>query len=121
MSKYIKQTNPFVVPTNDGKLIEEHFGLASSSHKNFSVAHMVAPPKWSEPHQQPEFDEITIMISGQKKIEIDGEEVILKAGESLFINKGARIKYSNPFDEKAEYWSVCLPAFSLDLVKRESE
>jgi hypothetical protein len=35
------------------------------------------------------------------------------------IKKGARIKYSNPFDEEAEYWSVCMPAFSIDAVNRE--
>ncbi len=119
MSKYIKQSEPFRVPTNDGKLIDEHFGLVSSSHKNFSVARMIAPPNWSEPYQQPEFDEITIIISGQKKVEVDGQETIISAGETLLVNKGARVRYSNPFDKPAEYWSVCLPAFSLDLVHRE--
>jgi hypothetical protein len=40
---YIKQDKPFVVPTTDGKLIEEHFGLASVKQPNLSIAHMVAP------------------------------------------------------------------------------
>ena len=26
MKKYIKQSSPFIIPTLDGKLIEEHFG-----------------------------------------------------------------------------------------------
>lgn len=117
--KYFKQTKPFRIPTTDGKLIEEHFGLASSRTSGFSIAHMVAPPGWSEPHQNPQFDEITIMIRGRKRVEIDGETVEIQAGETLLIEKGARIRYSNPYNEEAEYWSVCMPAFSMALVGRE--
>lgn len=117
--KYFKQTKPFRVPTIDNKLIEEHFGLASTRTEKFSVAHMVAPPYWSEPHQKPAFDEITIVIRGRKMIEVDGEEVVLSAGETLLVKAGARVKYSNPFDEETEYWSVCVPAFDINTVNRE--
>lgn len=116
---YYKQDKPFVVPTTDGKLIEEHFGLATTKNSNLSIAHMVAPPGWSEPHQNPEFDEYTLISRGKKKFEVDGEEIIVSAGESIFIKKGSRVRYSNPFEEECEYWSVCLPAFSIDLVHRE--
>ncbi len=81
MKKFIKQSSPFVVPTTDNKLIEEHFGMASTGNSAFSVAHMVAPPFWSEPYQTPLFDEITMMVKGKKQIEIDGETVILSAGD----------------------------------------
>lgn len=80
---------------------------------------MVAPAGWSEPHQTPEFDEFTLIISGKKQFEIDGEVVVLEKGHSILIEKGARVRYSNPFQEECEYISVCLPAFSLDLVNRE--
>lgn len=119
--KYIKQTNPFRVPTSDGKLIEEHFGHASTRTAGFSVAHMVAPAHWSEPHQTPEFDEITIVTRGSKTIEIDGESVEVKAGETILIKAGARIRYSNPNDHETEYWSVCIPAFDINAVNREEE
>lgn len=115
---YIKQDKPFVVPTTDGKLIEEHFGT-STKDTNISIAHMVAPAGWSEPHQNPEFDEYTLVSRGKKKFEVDGEEIIISAGESILVKKGSRVRYSNPFDEECEYWSVCLPAFSMDLVHRE--
>jgi mannose-6-phosphate isomerase-like protein (cupin superfamily) len=120
MKKYFVQQAPFVVPTNDGKLIEEHIGRASNGEDRFSAAHMVAPPGWSEPHQTPQFDELTIMVSGKKQIEIDGDIVVIEAGQTLFIQAGARIKYSNPFDEPANYWSICIPAFSIDTVGREN-
>ena len=116
---YFKQDNPFIVPTTDGKLIEEHFGLASTKNSDISIAHMVAPAGWSEPHQHPEFDEYTLVSSGKKMFEIDGEEIILSAGQSILIKKGCKVRYSNPFNEECEYWSVCMPAFSLDLVHRE--
>ena len=116
---YYKQKNPFIVPTDDGKIIKEHFGLASTEESNFSFAHITAPPGWSEPFQTPEFDEITFMIKGRKKIIINEEELILNSGESIHIKKGCRVQYSNPFDEKAEYVSVCIPAFSPELVNRE--
>ncbi|MEC9296336.1 MAG: cupin domain-containing protein [SAR324 cluster bacterium] len=118
-SSYVLQQEPFVVPTTDGKLIEEHFGRVISNEPGLSIAHMVAPSGWSEPYQNPEFDEYTMMIRGRKQIEIDGEIVTLKVGESLLVRKGARVRYSNPFEEEAEYWSVCVPAFSIDLVNRE--
>ena len=116
--KYKIQKNPFVVPTTDGKLIQEHWGN-STGNSEISIAHMIAPPHWSEPHQTPEFDEFTIIMRGKKQFEIDGETVVLEAGQSILIQKDARIRYSNPFEEECEYLAICLPAFSMDLVNRE--
>ena len=120
MSKYIKQSSPFVVPTDDGKTIREHFGLASINDGNYSVAHMVAPAGWGEPPQTPEFDEITFVFRGQKQIVIDDNDtVILGPGESLLTKSGCKVQYSNPFQEECEYLSICMPAFSLKRVHRE--
>ena len=116
--KYKIQANPSVVPTNDGKLIEEHWGN-STGNSNISIAHMVAPSGWSEPHQSPDFDEFTLIIKGKKQFEIDGEIQVLEAGQSILIQKGARVRYSNPFDSECEYIAICLPAFSMELVNRE--
>ncbi len=116
--KYKIQKSPFVVPTEDGKLIEEHWGN-STGNSNISIAHMVAPSGWSEPHQSPDFDEFTLIIKGKKQFEIDGEIHVLEAGQSILIQKGARVRYSNPFDSECEYIAICLPAFSMELVNRE--
>jgi mannose-6-phosphate isomerase-like protein (cupin superfamily) len=116
---HLKQTNPFVVPTTDGKLIEEHYGLASSGDQGFSIAHMVAPAGWSEPFQTPQFDEVTMIVKGKKMFEVDGEEIVVSAGESILIRKNTRVRYSNPFDAPCEYWSCCVPAFSINTVNRE--
>lgn len=123
MSGYVIQNNPFIVPTNDGKLIEEFFGNASISLGDYSIAHMIAPPGWSEPFQNPKFDEVTYIIAGRKKIEIDHvemiEEIELGKNESICIKKGSRVRYSNPFDEPVEYISFCIPAFTIEKAGRE--
>lgn len=119
--KYTIQKKPFVVPTADGKLIEEHFGNATDGNSKISIAHMVAPPGWSEPHQTPEFHEYTYIIKGKKQFIIEGETIILEAGHSISIAKNTRVQYSNPFKEECEYLAICLPAFSMDLVHREDQ
>ena len=117
--KFIIQNTPFIVPTSDGKIIEEHFGNATDGNTKISIAHMIAPPGWSEPFQTPEFEEYTYIIKGKKQFIIEGETIILEAGQSIKIEKNTRVQYSNPFDQKCEYLAVCLPAFSINLVNRE--
>jgi mannose-6-phosphate isomerase-like protein (cupin superfamily) len=119
MKKYSIQKSPFVVPTTDGKLIEEHFGLATNENSQISIAHMVAPSGWCEPFQTPTFNEYTYIIKGKKQFIIDGETIILEAGQSIKIEKNIRVQYSNPFVEPCEYLAICLPAFSMDAVNRE--
>jgi len=51
---------------------------------------------------------------------VDGETIQLGPGETILIKAGTKVRYSNPFDEPCEYWSCCVPAFSIDTVNRES-
>jgi mannose-6-phosphate isomerase-like protein (cupin superfamily) len=119
MTKFKLQNTPFIVPTTDGKLIEEHFGKATDGNSAISIAHMIAPPHWSEPFQTPEFAEYTYIISGKKQFIIDNEVLILEIGQSIKIEANTRVQYSNPFDEVCEYISVCTPAFDFTKVHRE--
>lgn len=118
--KYTIQKAPFRFPTTDGKRIEEHFGNATDGNPAISIAHMIAPPHWSEPFQTPEFDEYTYIIKGKKQFTVAGETIVLEAGQSIKIEKHTRVQYANPFDEACEYIAICLPAFSMDLVHREA-
>jgi len=119
MKKYTIQNNPFIVPTIDGKIIKEHFGLATDGNSKISIAHMIAPAGWSEPFQTPEFDEYTYIIKGKKQFIIENETIVLEAGQSIKIERNTRVQYSNPFDEACEYLAICTPAFSMDTVNRE--
>ena len=97
MSVPTVQRQPFVVPTTDGKLIEEHFGGASIGGAEVSIAHMITPPRWSAPHQNPAVDEYTLMVRGPKQVEADGKMVVLSAGESLLVRKRSQVRYAQPF------------------------
>lgn len=119
--KYVIQSTPFVFPTTDGKVIKEHFGMATDGNSQISIAHMIAPAGWSEPFQTPEFDEYTFIINGKKQFIIDDEIIVIEAGQSIKINKNTRVQYSNPFTIACEYIAICLPAFSMDSVNREEE
>lgn len=119
MKKYSKQTDPTIVPTGTDKLIEEHFGNVSMKYEGCSISRMDAPPSWKEPFQKPEFDEIILVVKGRILVKIDGEKETVSAGQSLLVRRGAKVRYSNPFDQHSEYWSICLPPFSLSTVNRE--
>lgn len=119
MNNYEIQNNPFIVPTTDGKIIKEHHGRASTGNTDISIAHMVAPPGWSEPFQTPEFEEYTFIISGKKQFIIDDQTIILIAGQSIKIEANTRVQYSNPFAETCEYIAICRPAFDFLKVNRE--
>lgn len=119
MKKFKIQKSPFIVPTTDGKVIAEHFGKASDGKSDISIAHMIAPPHWSEPYQTPEFDEYTFIIKGKKQFIIEDEVIVLEAGQSIKIEKNTRVQYSNPFDEVCEYIAICKPAFDFEKVHRE--
>lgn len=116
-------TAPVRIPVPGGKLIEEIVGRVATGHTSLSVAHMVAPPGWGEPAQTPEFLEVTVMVRGTMRIELGAEgahEVVeLAAGQSIVIEPGVRVRYSNPYDAENEYYAVCLPAFSPEAAKRD--
>ncbi len=119
MKKYTKQTEPFIVPTDDGKLIEEHFGNASLSYEGCSVCRCEAPPRWKEPYQVPEFDEIVVVAKGKLEIKIDKDVEVVSKGQSILLKKGGKIRFKNPFDQPCEFYSICLPPFSLQTVHRQ--
>jgi mannose-6-phosphate isomerase-like protein (cupin superfamily) len=101
------------IPVPGGKIIDEHCGLASDRRDDVSIAHMIAPPGWSEAPQTPQFDEMTLMVRGRLVVEHGGERTEIAAGESITVPKGTTVTYANPFEVECEYWAVCVPAFSL--------
>lgn len=103
------------------KRIEEFVGRARTRTSGVSIARMVSPAGWKEPGQTPEFEEYTVVTAGTLVAEWSGGIAEVTAGQALFVGAGEWIRYSTPSPEGAEYISVCLPAFSPDLVHRDSE
>ncbi|GCF10125.1 cupin domain-containing protein [Dictyobacter arantiisoli] len=101
-----------IFPREDGKIIDEHFGVLNTQSDAFSLAHMFAPPAWREPAQIAQFDEVVIGVKGTLLVEAEGQRIEVGAGETCLIGKNTRVIYSNASsDQQCEYWSFCLPAF----------
>ncbi|RZS90265.1 mannose-6-phosphate isomerase-like protein (cupin superfamily) [Motilibacter rhizosphaerae] len=111
---------PARIPVPGGKQIDEYVGRASTGTAEVSVAHMKAPAGWSEPAQTPEFDEVTVVLAGEVRVEHADGVLHVPAGQAVLTRAGERIRYLVG-DEGAEYVAVCLPAFGPDLVNREDE
>lgn len=113
-------TTPVRVPVPGGKIIDEHVGVASTGERAVSVARMVAPPGWDEPAQTPQFDEVTLVLAGQVRVEHAEGVLEVEAGQSVITRAGERVRYSVGPDG-AEYVAVCLPAFTPESAGREDE
>jgi mannose-6-phosphate isomerase-like protein (cupin superfamily) len=106
---------------NKPKRIEEYIGLVNSETREVSVARMISPQRWIEPGQKPEFNEYTVVLKGTLKLKLKDQEIEVKAGEAVIVEKGEWVQYSTPHVDGAEYIAVCLPAFSPDSVHRDVE
>lgn len=115
-----KISSPVRVPVGGQKQIEEYVGRISTQTGSFSIAHMVAPPEWSEPFQRPEFAEATIVTRGILRVEHDARHTDVARGEVILVEAGERVRYSNPFEAECEYFAVCVPAFADSIVNREA-
>jgi mannose-6-phosphate isomerase-like protein (cupin superfamily) len=112
---------PTQITAPGNKIIEEYVGRVHTKTNSVSVAHMIAPPGWTEPFQQPDFDEVTLVIRGTLLVDHADGPTEVRAGEVIYCGPGERIRYSNPFDQEAEYWAICVPAFKDTMAHREEE
>jgi mannose-6-phosphate isomerase-like protein (cupin superfamily) len=115
--------SPTVVQSagNKPKLIREYVGRVNSDTTGLSIAHMQSPTGWIEPGQKPEFDEYTLVVRGLVRVTHASGCVDVSAGQAVLVQAGEWVQYSTPETEGAEYISVCLPAFSPDLVHRDED
>ncbi len=101
------------------KIIQEFVGRVNSQTEAVSIARMISPSGWSEGGQTPEFDEYTVILRGQLRVETHESEALVRAGQAVIIPAGEWVRYSTPGPEGAEYIAVCLPAFSPEIVHRD--
>ena len=108
---------PRQIPVPGNKIIEEYIGRVNTGEAGVSIAHMRSPAGWSEPGQRPEFDEFTVVVNGALHVEHAGGTTEVRAGQAIVAQKGEWVRYSTPGG--AEYFAICLPAFSPDTVHRD--
>ena len=109
MPVLVRQPSRIEAAGTKPKRIEEYIGRVSSATESVSVAKMSSPGGWEEPGQRPDFDEFTVVVKGSLRVEHEA------APARIFMSTG----YSTPSPEGAEYFAVCLPAFSPDTVHRD--
>ena len=114
-------TSPSIIKAagNKEKIIREFIGHVNSDTPEVSIAHMTSPEGWEEPGQCPEFNEYTVVLKGKLKITTRNESFIVAEGQAIIISKNDWVQYSTPFEGGAEYFAVCLPAFSPEKVQRD--
>ena len=112
-------TDPFLIQAagTPPKEIREFAGRVATATEGVSVALMDSPPGWEEPGQTPEFDEVTVMLSGTLLVEHAGGTTAVAAGQAVVAPAGEWVRYSTT--EGARYVAVCTPAFSPDNVHRD--
>jgi len=118
MPTLVKSPTRIPVPAN--KLIDEYIGRVNTKHVSVSIAHMHSSSGWSEPGQQPEFDEFTIVLKGSVRVESKEGVLEVKAGQGVVARRGEWVRYSTPDPEGAEYIAVCVPAFDPATVHRDT-
>lgn len=125
MPTFIERPTRIQAAGNMPKLIDEYVGRVNTpsdgagKSAGISVAHMRSPQGWAEPGQTPEFEEYTIVLRGRLRVCHKGGTFDVAAGQAVIAHPGEWVQYSTP-DEATEYVAICLPAFSLESVHRDS-
>jgi mannose-6-phosphate isomerase-like protein (cupin superfamily) len=116
-------TQPTIVEPagNLPKTIAEYAGRANTGTDQVSIALMTSPAGWEEPGQRPDFEEWTIVLRGVLVLDHEGGHLEVRAGQAVRVDAGEWVRYRTPYEDGAEYVSVCLPAFSPDAAHRDEE
>lgn len=120
MPTFIERPTVVQAAGNKPKQIEEYAGRVNSGHTGVSVARMVSPEGWREPGQRPEFEEITVVLSGLVRVDHERGTFDVRPGQAVVAHPGEWVRYSTPEPGGAEYIAVCLPAFTPTTVHRDA-
>ncbi len=105
---------------NKPKFIDEFVGRANTGEGRLSVAKMISSGGWIEPGQTPAFDEFTVVLAGLLRVTHKGGHIDVRQGQAIVCHAGEWVQYSTPEMGGAEYVAICLPAFSMETVHRDS-
>ena len=118
--KHIQKPTIIQAAGSPPKQIEEFIGRVASQTSEVSIARMTSPVGWSEPGQTVEFNEYTVVLRGTLKVRLKEKEIDIPAGQAVLVEAGEWVQYSTPYAKGAEYIAVCLPAFSPEIVQRDT-
>lgn len=109
------------VVDHEGLTIDELAGNVATNSDRISIALVKVANPSSEPWLTLDYDEWMCVLKGRMVLLYgEGKEMEVKAGETVFIERGERFRPTFP-DSGTEYVPVCLPAFRPDRCIREEE
>ena len=117
MPQLIEQPTLIPAAGTKPKQIQEFVGHVNTGHVGISVARMISPAGW----QEPEFEEVTLVLGGLLRVEHEAGQIDVRAGQAIVTHPGEWVRYSTPEEGGAEYVAICLPAFSPGSVNRDTE
>lgn len=120
MATHIKNPTLIKAAGNKPKVIKEFIGRVNSKTDDISIAQMESPGGWVEPGQTPAFNEYTLVLNGVLHVKTKTQEFDINPGEAVITQSGEWVQYSTPNSEGAVYIAVCAPAFSPEIVHRDS-
>src|SRR6201990_1889730 len=103
MPKLIAAPTRITAAGNKPKLIDEFIGRVNNGESRLSIARMRSPAGWVEPGQTPEFDEYTVVLSGQLQVRTREAIFEVAAGQAFIASKNEWVQYSTPGPDGAEY------------------
>ena len=105
------ELEPFV--SLDGSEIREWAGRVSAPAQNQSLAEAILPLAGATTeHYHRTSEELYLIIAGEGRLIIDGEERAVGEGDCALIPPGARHKLHNEGDAPLRVLCVCAPAYS---------
>src|ERR1044071_9520664 len=96
MPKLIERPTRVAAAGTKPKIIEEFIGRVNTNEARISIAHMRSPGGWLEPGQTPEFDEYTVVLKGVLRVEFQGGQLDVRAGQAVLARAGEWVRYSTP-------------------------
>ena len=107
------EITPFSSPY--GEIVREYMGIAAGGTQQHSLAHItLLPGKASLKHYHPVVEESYVILSGQGRMVIDGEEQMLRAGDAVAVPVNAIHQIFNDSDANLEFLAVCTPPWTPD-------
>jgi mannose-6-phosphate isomerase-like protein (cupin superfamily) len=101
--------------SDDGSVIRELFGPATTPARNQSVAEATIPiGQATRRHYHRDAEEIYVILAGAGRMEIDGQERDLTIGDSVLIPPGAWHQISSVGSEPLRLLVTCAPAYRRD-------
>jgi hypothetical protein len=119
MPKLIGSPTQIAIVGNLPKFSDEYVGLVNTGDAKVSITLMHSPPGWGGVGRTAQIHEYKVVFKGMVRVTSPEGSLDVEAGQAVHVAPGEWVTYSTPSEAGAEYVTVCTPAFSRALVKRD--